>query len=442
MRTASVLESHDGVNGGLDVSGKFKKRKSDEDLRSTALEEEVEDHLVYIHHVQPSDTYAGIVLKYRCREDAFRKANGLWSRDNIQIRKYVVMPVDACEVRGRPCEAPSGEQRVDLLAPTPDITESSSLDPGASDDFFGWSMNGKSKEQQKPGDDELPWTHVRWVSIDSLAKPVEIARVARRTLGYFPPRRKKSLHTVSTLSTPRGSIDVPSIPIGSELAGSPASNASPRRNSILNPRPQLGNIQGSSSPGGSRSRSRVHSSGDEHKPAWMRRPGGVGSMGKHVRAPGPERDYFNSWAKKHMPGLAIDSLPSMSVMGSESARFSINADEQSGIVESPFAEGHDVLSTSRQGSGLDKAALAVETWLRGAFAKKPGTPILGPRTRLGADEGDLIELTDTNSDDGRGLPREFSDARLLPSSAFGSSARSDGDAMTRERNPGKAKKAD
>ncbi len=33
MRTASILESHEGVNGGLDTTGNFKKRTSDEDLR-------------------------------------------------------------------------------------------------------------------------------------------------------------------------------------------------------------------------------------------------------------------------------------------------------------------------------------------------------------------------------------------------------------------------
>jgi hypothetical protein len=147
----------------------------------------------------------------------------------------------------------------------------------------------------------------------------------------------------------------------------------------------------------------------------MRRPGGVGSLGRHVRAPGPETDYFNTWTNKHLPGLNIDSLPSMSVMGSESARFGFtNADEHVAIVESPFEEGRDAASTSRQGTGLDKAAAAIETWLRGAFERArqgPLTPVIGPRGRPpgggggggGVPElgGDLIELTDAGSDDGR-----------------------------------------
>ena len=399
MRTASVLESHAGVNGGLDVSGKFKKRSSDEDLRASAQDHETEEHLVYIHHVQKTDTYAGIVLRYKCLEDAFRKANGLWSRDNIQVRKWLAIPVDACEVKGRPCDASTFESgQVDLLAPTPDAAPLTQKDDN--NDFFSYRGNGKSTEAPKE-DEDRPWTHVRWVSIDAFPKPVEIARLSRRDMGYFPPRRKKSLHTVSTLSTPRGSLDGPSVTIHSEPAiGSPGSPAS-RRDSSLHHRPQFAAY---STSGSASARSRGNSAGDEFKPAWMRRPGGVGSLNRSVKAPGPETDYLNTWTNKHLPGLNIDSLPSMSIMGSESARFGFSATTDEpvpGIVESPFEDGRDVQSTSRQGSGLDKAAATIETWLRGAFAKKPGTPILGPRGRHMAEDGDLIELTDTNSDDGR-----------------------------------------
>jgi hypothetical protein len=451
VKTASVLQSHEGVNGGLDVSGRFKKRSSDEDLRSTSAmqAEETDEHLVYIHHVQPSDTYAGVVLKYRCREDAFRKANGLWSRDNtyIQVRKWLALPVDACEIRGRLCEAPSyyNNHHVDLLAPTPDAT--------AHDDPFA---TGKSQDHPPPNqtaDEERPWTHVRWVTIENFNTPVEIARVPRKALGYFPPRRKKSLHTISSLSTPRVSLDVPSLTLGSEpieQAQSPGSAAS-RRMSILS---------------GAASRS-VGDLDNPHRPAWMRRPGGVGSLHSKVR--GPEKDYFNSWTKKHLPGLNIERLPSMSVMGSESAKIGFNEPTgldtpgAAGIVESPFEDGRDIESVSRgegaSGTGLDKAAAAVETWLRGAFAKiPPGTPVLGPRgrsysgqqhqgSRARQAEGDLIELTDTNSDDGRpsGALGDLLDSSLLSSGAFGSSGRSDGDgAGIRGRGTGlaKGKKAD
>ncbi|KAK4103659.1 carbohydrate-binding module family 50 protein [Parathielavia hyrcaniae] len=417
MRTASLLESHEGVNGGLDVAGRFKKRSSDEDLRGTFQTPDTEEYMAYIHHVQPTDTYAGIVLKYRCREDPFRKANGLWSRDNIQVRKWLAMPVDACEVKGRPCGPPTNpSSRVDLLSRTPDA-----IDPFARDgqqthgDFF-ISANGPTSDHNETFDEDRPWKHVRWVSIDSHPHPVEVARVPRKALGYFPPRRKKSMHTTSTLSTPRASIDLPSASIPESAVESPRSSSS-RRPSLLSNR-------GASGTSVNRSRLNSASSGagatDDPRPAWMRRPGGVGSLGRHVRAPGPERDYLNSWTNKHLPGLNIDSLPSMSVMGSESARFGFTAPGENpstvAIVESPFEEGCDAASASRQGTGLDKAAAAVETWLRGALERArqagPLTPVLGPRGRHGAGGGggvggmpdvggDLIELADTGSDDGR-----------------------------------------
>ena len=419
MRTASVLESHEGVNGGLDVAGNFKRRSSDEDLRGSAAEQQdAGGHLVYIHHVQPSDTYAGIVLKYRCREDAFRKANGLWSRDGIQIRKWLALPVDACEVRGRPCQPPSSASgKVDLLAPTPEETDPFGGRVASSHDDYFSSIDANGHPYQSGlENDDRPWTHVRWVSIDSCPHPVEIARVPRKALGYFPPRRKKSVHTASTLSTPRESVDIPSITLGSDAGvgamGSPGS-ASSRRPSILSGRPQLGPTSSSASASRARGGSvgaTGGTGGDEHlKPAWMRRPGGVGSLDRHVRAPGPERDYLNSWTKKHIPYLAIDSLPSMSVMGSEVARLGFGKAADGGgatIVESPFEGDRDAASATTgdaQGTGLDKAAAAIETWLRGAFTKKPGlgTPVMGPRGRGIETEGDLIELEDTNSEDGR-----------------------------------------
>ena len=124
----------------------------------------------------------------------------------------------------------------------------------------------------------------------------------------------------------------------------------------------------------------------------MRQPGGVGSMNRNVRAPGPEKDPLNSWAKKHFPALIVDSLPSMSITGAETAQLGISS-EGGPIAEAPPGEATDL---SRQlGTGLDRAASTVETWLRGALAKT-GAP--AGSTEQG---GDLIELTDTQSEDGR-----------------------------------------
>ncbi|KJZ78109.1 hypothetical protein HIM_02746 [Hirsutella minnesotensis 3608] len=392
-RTASILESHDGVNGGLDITGRHKRRSS---VEVTPADPQPENCLVYIHHVQSDDTYAGLILRYKCREDVFRKANGLWSRDSIQTRKWLAFPVDACDIRGRPCEAPSWQNshETDLLAPTPNAND----DPLSSEwsgqkGFFDRTPDGGTAERKLvPGEGE-PWTHVRWVQIDSFHQPIQIARVSKQTLGYFPPRRKKSIRTASSLSTPRHSLELSMTP--AELA--PLSST-PRRQSLLGNRIQT---TGSLMPPSSH----TTSDADDPRPAWMRRPGGVGSMNRNISAPGPEGDYFNWWTRKHLPGLNIESLPSMSIMGSESARFGFTS-ESSGIVESPFEDGRDVKSVSRQGTGLDRAAAAVEGWLRGALTKRPNAPMLGTLGRpTGSstvrNESDLIELADTGSEDGR-----------------------------------------
>ncbi len=90
---------------------------------------------------------------------------------------------------GRPCDASSFESgQVDLLAPTPDATHT--LDHDDQSDFFSHPANGKSREQAKE-EEEKPWTHVRWVLIDSFSKPIEIARLSRRGARIFPPAGRR-----------------------------------------------------------------------------------------------------------------------------------------------------------------------------------------------------------------------------------------------------------
>ncbi|KAI1775204.1 carbohydrate-binding module family 50 protein [Hypoxylon cercidicola] len=427
-KTASVLESYEGVNGGLDVSGKYKRRNSEETPRD-ASEPIVEEQLVYLHHVQPTDTYAGIILRYRCQEHAFRKTNGLWSRDNIQIRKHLMIPVDACESKGRPCDPPSQySQQVDLLATTPQPTDFTSPFGSAPQphqrfhDSYFESVSSKSAGKAPQDDEERPWTHVRWVKLDSVQEPIEIVRVSRKTMGYFPPRRKKSIHTTSSFSTPRHSLELSkTITNTSEAMDSPG-HLSSRRLSSLSARPTPASLGTSSS-----ARSRVTSLGEgDSVPVWMRRPGGVGSMGRSVKAPGPAKDYFNTWVNKRLPGLGIDSMPSMSVMGSETAHFGFKntTEEAAGIVESPFEEGRDAASPSKNGMGLEHAAASIETWLRGAWARRPSTPRLGSHRRPPEDL-DLIELADTNSDDGRvGTLGSVPETGLLNQTLHGSTGRS------------------
>ncbi|OAA44386.1 hypothetical protein NOR_04114 [Metarhizium rileyi] len=389
-KMASILESHKSANGGLDITGKHKCRTSDE---IGPLSQETEEHLVYVHHVEPNDTYAGIILRYKCREDIFRKSNGLWSRDSVQMRKWLIIPVDACEIKGRPCDSPlcSNECEAGPYVRTASVAEGS---PFATDGLYREpthiSIDNSRRDTKEIVLEDIPWSHVCWVQIDSFKQRVEIVRVPRQALGYFPPRRKKSIRTASSLSTPRQSSDI------SSLAPNSIERSFNRRLSSGSACPHISGAPLSS-------QSHAGSEGDDNRPAWMRRPGGVGSMSRHVRTPGPDRDYLNSWTSKHIPGLSMEALPSMSVMGSETAHFGFGQGA-SGIVESPI-EGCRDSFVSRQGTGLDRAAAAVEHWLRGALAKRPSTPLLGGLLRptgISVDSDvDLIELTDTASDDGK-----------------------------------------
>ncbi|KAL7805496.1 hypothetical protein V8C26DRAFT_417767 [Trichoderma gracile] len=396
---ASVLEN----NRALDYSRNYKRRNSDEVASENSQPEE---YLVYIHKIQPSDTYAGIILRYKCQEDAFRKANGLWSRDSIQVRKWVVLPVDACEVRGRPCDPSLNSQN---HAATNSHENTSQPTP---DTFFKIPGEGSAQEEENTEKEAMPWSHVRWVKIDSLPEPVEIGRIARQKMGYFPPRRKKTGRTVSFSSTPRQSLDASTT---SDQIDQPMS----RRQSAAGDRPPLL---------GRRDSLRSHGSSEapDMRPAWMRRAGGVGSLSRNVRAPGPDKDYLNSWAKKHFPGLDMDKLPSMSVMGSEMARFGFGR-EPAEIVEGNFQEGGDTESPSNQNNGLDKAAAAVETWLRTAWSKRSMGPLIGglPRQRNtnGQDFGDLIELTPTPG--AEGTPRLDMFDSQVPSQSLGGNSNDD-----------------
>lgn len=453
-KRASVLQSHEGVNGGLDVLGRYKRRNSDEVQSTQVLEPVEEDHLAYLHHVQSTDTYAGIVLRYRCQEQAFKKTNGLWSQSNVQVRKHLLIPVDACELKGRPCEAPSYySQHVDLLAATPQPTErqglSSRPQDAVHDDFF--SSRARETEAPPQNDEERstdPWVHVRWVRLDSVPTPVQIVRVSRKATGYFPPRRKRSVNTVSSFSTPRHSQELSRAATNASdaITSSPGQSTSSRRQSAMGARPTIGSLGSSPS-----ARGRGSSlSETDRTPAWMRKPGGVGSMSRSVHAPGPAGDSLNSWVNKRIPGFNIDTLPSMSVMGSESARFGFNKSGESGggtgIVESPWEEGRQAPSSTQGGMGLEQAAVSVETWLRGAWQKRPSNSRVGSFNRRPAaqEESDLIEMTDTNSDDGTGPvgPRGLLDQGFQGTTGLNNNASGQSSLRGRAAGGTKGKKSD
>lgn len=469
MKTASVLESHERVNGGLDVRGKHKRRVSTDEARP---DEQDEEAMVYVHPVQPNDTVTGVVLKYNCQPAAFRKANRLWPNDVIQIRKVVLLPVDACGIRGRACDAPKDGSGVDLLAPTPSAEDPPSSSRHTNGGSWGYQNGAADSSPFDPllhsepatldGETD-PWIHVRWVLVDSSpnSKPVSIARIRRKDLGYFPPRRRKSQTTTSAISTPRTSFDIPGSTITPPVPGSPLGKSTrPRQSSNLSARPlvtsyfpldnsQSGPLSGLTGDGSvtkrGHSRKSSFTAGDSQPAAWMQGPGGVGTFARNVKKPGPAQDGLNSWAAKHLPGLAIDYLPSKSILGGETVKWGVERIEEEG--RNMSASGTATPATGREqvqgGLGLENAAAAIESWVRRIALRGPGTPKLGPNrgTPGGLDPpvGDLIELLDgTGSDDGRG----FEPSVEAVAAAAGGSGRDDLIGSLRGRGTGKSAKSE
>ncbi|KAL8867371.1 MAG: hypothetical protein Q9174_005709, partial [Haloplaca sp. 1 TL-2023] len=278
-----------------DVSGRFKRRDSNERDQGSIPPSDLEDRdmLVYLHKVQPRDTLAGVMIKYNCQANAFRKANRLWPNDRIQIRKVVMLPVEACGVKGRKIPdatcIPEGtllETNDEDFMPTPTANNSSRA-PWASlpktpnntgtDHESSLPSNPSSPAISVTGPDgadpEPIWKHDSWVQIDGFVSAVEIARLPRRTLGFFPRSRRKS-NSFSDIgsSPPPSSLDLP-------------------RPSFQDNSPR-------------RTVNKSRSSSNSTNFPLMRGPGGVGTLGKDVRGPGPAPDGLNKLFAKHLPDVS------------------------------------------------------------------------------------------------------------------------------------------
>ncbi|OBT73974.1 hypothetical protein VF21_05967 [Pseudogymnoascus sp. 05NY08] len=366
LKTASAMQNHEGTNSGLQVGGH--KRRTSDDLTSSAVDDT--DALVYVHHVKPTDTLAGVILKYNCDPAVFRKANRLWPNDVIQFRKTVLVPVDACAVRGVPCDPPQ-----DLITPAPAPADEEPPNLSSPSATSPWANSILSPPDVPETDttsdlDADPWIPVRWVLLPSApaSEPTQIARLPRKKLGYFPRRRRKSgdVHSsvASLLDSPRGSVDV-------SASASPAASPGPRR---------LSNLTSGMSAGRAVSVGRLRRESTSEAAArggWFRGPGGVGTFGPDVKRPGPAQDGLNRWVNRHVPGLTIDDVAT-----------------KSGAAFSDSGVGDAVGSGGR---GIEVAAAAIEGWVR--RLGRPVTPLGRQVTR--EEVGDLIELRDgPGSDDG------------------------------------------
>jgi hypothetical protein len=374
-----------------DSVGRIKRRNSDERLSASAPPSDNDDRdaLVYIHKVRPQDTLAGLSIRYNCEKAVLCKSNRMWPNDSVQTKKIIVLPVDACGVKGRPAQGPDCLPEEDLLLGEYGDASSIKLpEPDTNGLPNGWSTPRKKDAEANSvtssnADVELPWKHNSWVLLSGDKLPTQIGRMPRRALGFFPPARRKSL-AYSDASTPRASVDLPrSSTSTNPLTSSPSQSTRPRASSTL-------------SAASVHNRQR-NASGN----TWgLHGPGGVGTLGRNVRSPGPAQDGLNKKFAQYLPNMAPPAGQEYFTPWAPGL-----LDPDAGVSHQYGGSGS---TTPMHGTGVDLQEIggAIEGWVRkvGSHAQKmltePGTPGQGRRSAVpvlgavGGDLGDLIELRD------------------------------------------------
>lgn len=382
---ASVAESQDS-------SGRFKRRDSDAEQTSSIPDDSNQDALVYMHKVQKGDTLPGVIIKYNCQAEAFRKLNRFWPNDNIQTRTHVLVPVDACSARGRKVDSPYLSQ--DLFDSELANAESSVASPTQPHHNGLSSLNGirstptsnlaiSSTLTSEPLtlvtsiSEDVEFRHDSWVMLSSFKDAVEVLRVPRRALGYFPRARRKSNATVSAISTnstPRTSFDMLRHPPTHAAQTSASLGTSPVRRPGL-PNRLSSNRQRSSS---------VTTSGNSFVDA-LRGPGGVGTLSglrTEISRPGPAEDPLNKKFAQYLPDLLPpEDMPRTGFSLRPSAR------------GTPRASTDSARSTRSNSANMGDVGVAIEGWVR----KLAGAKSLRDRNGTVPKMGDLIEL-ETNSE--------------------------------------------
>ncbi|KAI5288676.1 hypothetical protein KEM54_005020 [Ascosphaera aggregata] len=280
-----------------------------------------QDTLVYIHHVQPTDTLTGVSIRYGCDMSVLRKCNGFWPSDSIQMRQVVLLPVEACILRGTRTIAKAKQVEGEIDAGQP--CNSSSNDNDDDDDnavngqrslspypastaglpAIGSETRGNSgrRKQQSP---ELTWKHEYYVQVEGFSSLIEIGRVPRQALGFFPRARRKSKpHSTITSTEWSTSLHASNhdrqAAVSDDYTGLPS--RSPRR---LEP------LQEDSSSVGSRipfATNKLARGGHHRKQSSLilSGPGGVGTLESNGMAvPGPAEDQLNKFVKTHFPTLS------------------------------------------------------------------------------------------------------------------------------------------
>lgn len=377
-----------------DTLGKYKRRLSDERASASAPPADNEDReaLVYVHHVAKEDTLAGITIRYNISANALRKANRMWPNDTVQTRQTLILPVDACAVKGKPTSGPG--QEFDLLS-----TESESLStlqaeevppPSAAPAAKGSLEQARNRANSASthttaslvlgANDAAPaWTHDSWVMLPGHKKPTEIVRLPRRALGYFPPARRKSV-SYSDFETPSASLDLTRTVTGE---GTTAAQAAGSELRSTPPRTSNGR--------------RLNTATNGYFPAYLSGPGGVGTMSKNVNVPGPAPDSLNKMFAKHLPDVAPPKNQNVLYQPD----LPLYSDDPT-----PLPSGHVTPAYPNSGPGnlginLENMGGAIESWVRRIASKAqfPQERQQAARASVGTPGkgvggiGDLIEMT-------------------------------------------------
>lgn len=272
---------------------RHKRRDSSDYTAHTGIESERdEEALAYIHHVQPTDTMTSLTIKYGCQPAIFRKANGFWPSDSIQSRKTVLLPVDSCSVKGRPMRAANAH--TDLLGESSEDMGGSSIAP----------VPDQTNEEKLPSAEaeaDRIWKPESWVQIDNFPGPVEIGRVPRRALGFFPRTRRKSM-SYSDMESPSSQATTTANTTATTTTSAAASSSLPSPDAFqLDPADPPPPPPRSSKPPGAghqRQRSNLQLGGR-----------GVGTLDRGSMAPGPALDGLSKFVSQHLPTLAPPAPP-------------------------------------------------------------------------------------------------------------------------------------
>lgn len=419
-REALLLQSAQ-AGAGKDVLGRYKRKDSDASISWSPVDNPNDgDILVYRHKVQPNDTMAGVVIKYSCQPEAFRKVNRFWPNDNIQRRDYVVLPVDACSIRGRKTEAPYVADLQDSNIP---LNNSPQAAQGGKD--IPVSSLGRAEGSTEPFPQaEIPspnvepdsdYRHDSWVNVPSHSQPIEVLRISKRALGYFPPARRKSITSIpaaSSRSTPKTSFDMLRHPpthaaqqaqLNQHLQ-SLSLNSSPVRNMSI-PRFLTDTSR-------TRSSSTVSTTTETAKAnaflSALSGPGGVGALrgNRADRAkPGPADDPLNKKFAQYVPDLLPPDHPDYQKQGS-SLRPPHSQRTSSSLRATPRASIDSIRSTRSNSSSIPNALSWVGKVGSPMRKKAEAHRVEGMTLSLGVlgeAPGDLIELADTPDEVSRQL---------------------------------------